>query len=95
MSEHYDNPTSQAERKAELKRDTYLSRAQASVGEELGGRFKHLARETTVTPQYPRLPPSHQLFANDPPEPPLATRLMRWSRLAKPSRSNNQFEGQR
>jgi hypothetical protein len=52
----YHNDTDQKTRKAVVKNDTYMSRAAASVGEELGGRFKrHVPYDVKPVPQYPRL----------------------------------------
>ena len=73
------NDSSQEERKAMLKNDrqarTYFERAQETVGEEMGGRFKHLGSGTVVgaSPSpIPRQPPNSP-FAGDPcgQEPPL------------------------
>ena len=56
----YENSATQGERLAVLKNDrapgppipargqTYLSKAQQELGSELGGRYAHLGRETTV-----------------------------------------------
>ena len=56
----YENSATQDERLAVLKNDrapgppipargqTYLSKAQQELGSELGGRYAHLGRETTV-----------------------------------------------
>jgi hypothetical protein len=44
------------ERKVQRENDTYHSRAQASVGEELGGRFKRYTPYSVApVPQYPRI----------------------------------------
>jgi len=63
----YENEASQRERKAVLKNDTYLARAQATVGEELGGRFQKLAK-TTVTgvPTVPKQPATSPWAEPDP-----------------------------
>jgi len=58
MTTHdYRNETTQAERRKEVERDTYLRRAQADAETELGGRFK---KPITVigagVPEYPRQP---------------------------------------
>jgi hypothetical protein len=73
----FRNDSSQDERKAVLKNDrqaqTYFERAQETIGEEMGGRFAHLAKASvTPVPQVPRQPPNSP-FAGDvvPPEPPL------------------------
>jgi hypothetical protein len=69
----YDNEATQAERRAVLKNDTYFSRAQATIGDELGGRFKPLSKTVVVgVPQVPRQPPN-SVWSGDvvPPEPPL------------------------
>jgi hypothetical protein len=63
--QQYHNETSQAERKQALKNDqaqhsTLFERAKGEVGQELGGRFAHLARGQqhivgTQGPTYPRI----------------------------------------
>jgi hypothetical protein len=63
----------QAEKRQIVKNDTYYSRAQADVGSELGGRYRHLAPASVVgVPQYPQQPPNSP-FHHDPTgaEPPL------------------------
>jgi hypothetical protein len=45
------------ERTVKRENDCYMSRAEASVGEELGGRFKrYTPYSVEPVPQYPRLP---------------------------------------
>ena len=70
MTEHpYENETSQRERKAVLKNDTFLSRAMADDELGLGGRFKRLSNATIVGatpgPQVPTLPEGSP-WSNDP-----------------------------
>jgi hypothetical protein len=77
----YSNEASQGERREALQNDraqgtTYVARAIAERGEELGGRFAHLGREQQVVGQgpsvYPR-PPTGPWAGPDPSgdEPPL------------------------
>jgi hypothetical protein len=73
----FQNNSSQAERREVLKNDrqaqTYFERAQETIGEEMGGRFKHLgSASVTGVPQYPQQPPN-SVWSGDvvPPEPPL------------------------
>lgn len=76
----YHNEASQAERhaivtaKAEHAHNTYLGRAEAEIGEEMGGRFKRLAAiPVTGVPTIPTLPASSPWSVPDPTgiEPPL------------------------
>jgi hypothetical protein len=77
----YSNAATRAEKLAVLRNDqvqgtTYVARAIAERGEELGGRFAHLGREQQVVGQgpsvYPR-PPNGPWAGPDPTpdEPPL------------------------
>jgi hypothetical protein len=64
MTNPKQDEITQKERKQILRNDeaqTYLSRAEAEVGSELGGRFKHLGSKTTIVgasggPTYPKMP---------------------------------------
>ena len=60
MADHlYSNETTQAERKAIVKNDSYFAR-QSNAADDAGGRFAKLTPATitgsTLAPQYPSLP---------------------------------------
>ena len=73
----YVNDSSQDERKTMLKNDrqarTYFERAQESIGDELGGRYRPLTKPSVeAVPSVPRQPPNSP-WHSDPtgPEPSL------------------------
>jgi hypothetical protein len=65
----YNNPATMQEKREALRNDTYLARAQNEIGQELGGRFQHLARGQqhvvgTAPDPWPQMPANNPWSTN-------------------------------